>query len=687
VASSSSSHAISTDSPILPSDEDKSPGLSSWSLASRLISRSRNHDVAPSAADMDVFALSTENVSDTNSIRSIPTSFVSGEVTESVINHESFWMEETVRRRAYRQTSETSGISANLSLGSPSLRRDCGRGSLDSFGEEIANRREQNSRAPHLAQSMPVSSVKTGNTISDVQGGQIYTSRFARFKMLGEKIKKAIGIQIRAGRSQNEIGAMATTAITAVGYTSVRIFTSLLTVFLIYWIYYQEHAASRPSEHCRKSDWQHERKSPGRGAHNQRYKFIPDHARPEVSHPFPLRSMSFLAMDSGPPLLRPHNGREFSQVNPGSWISRQPLPDPSPSLKLSRDMMVPSQNRPPLESPQSNPKRSHFKSSPGGPGRKAKRFSFSSSLSKSQLDILKHTILPHPPLPPPRNVASAKLDGVHSRVYDSMSYAQTTSDSSKTTDHHQLARNNDQSVNQKGDYYGPQTYPELNGKPSLIEAPFANSSQAHNNLVTRVARRESSVSIFRGSKDPSTSNPEHPNKRRSKGFSFTKRNQNTPGLSLGHPSRSAPAMSSLPNYNPQITGHDSMPFSTLLKDSQLHENGKNVRRVPSYKSLSSIECAGYDPNLTVDTMSFAQTPGVASSAGTSSENLVSPEIPGAPMHAICMDNLGVNATMSSAGLTQDEDADDIERDRQDREEERGFLKALGLEFEDITRRA
>ena len=133
-----------------------------------------------------------------------------------------------------------------------------------------------------------------------------------------------------------------------------------------------------------------------------------------------------------------------------------------------------------------------------------------------------------------------------------------------------------------------------------------------------------------------------------------------------------------------------MPYTSLLKGFHLQKNGKEIRRPTFHRSTSSVGCSEYDPNLVMDTMSFAQTPDAPSSALTSNDDLLSPEMPDAPVHAIRMDNLGADATMTSATYTRNEDVDDVdevERDRQDREEERGFLRALGLEFDEIARRA
>ena len=105
---------------------------------------------------------------------------------------------------------------------------------------------------------------------------------------------------------------------------------------------------------------------------------------------------------------------------------------------------------------------------------------------------------------------------------------------------------------------------------------------------------------------------------------------------------------------------------------------------------SNVGCSDYEPDLILDNISFAQTSGLASSAvsTTHSEGLVRDyDGPVGGVHAILtsgfksQDDSGVGVSADDA----DDDAD--ENARVEEREERGFMRALGLEFEQKAERS
>ena len=110
---------------------------------------------------------------------------------------------------------------------------------------------------------------------------------------------------------------------------------------------------------------------------------------------------------------------------------------------------------------------------------------------------------------------------------------------------------------------------------------------------------------------------------------------------------------------------------------------------------SSVGCAEYEPDLVLDNISFAQTAsGFASSAvsTTHSANGTLPsevQGPTGGVHAILMESIRIDN--NTTGAMGEEGEDDTEADEtariEEREEERGFMRALGLECESNTNRA
>lgn len=209
---------VGTDSPVLPSDEDNGQDLSPRSRSSR--KRAPGQGVAPSAADMDAFGMSAGGISSADSVRSIPTSFISGYVMDSDINQESFSLAGTVGGHAYRRPSSSFNFSSNLSMDTFSLH-----GTQNNIQDRSLSRTQRNSS--HIGacpQEKIVSTVVGGDMLHNRQGQNANTSnRFTHVKALGRKIRKVFSFKSKARSSSSgrEIGVTTTTAVTAVEYTSV----------------------------------------------------------------------------------------------------------------------------------------------------------------------------------------------------------------------------------------------------------------------------------------------------------------------------------------------------------------------------------------------------------------------------------------------------------------------------------
>ena len=104
---------------------------------------------------------------------------------------------------------------------------------------------------------------------------------------------------------------------------------------------------------------------------------------------------------------------------------------------------------------------------------------------------------------------------------------------------------------------------------------------------------------------------------------------------------------------------------------------------------SSVGCADYDPDLIVDNISFARTGLTASLASTTPSDSGARDLrePAGGVHAILTGGLEPDVSRTT-GLGGDE-VDDVpdETAAREEQEERGFMRALGLEFDEIARRA
>ncbi|GJE86059.1 hypothetical protein PsYK624_021390 [Phanerochaete sordida] len=481
-----------------------------------------------------------------------------------------------------------------------------------------------------------VSTVIAGALPMDDQA--LKASPFAKFKAFGAKIKKAFGKKTR--QPSSGIGVTTTTAVTAIEYKS-------------------EHPIPAP-----KSKPSSKEKMP----RNQRRKSMPVHLlESRVSRPQPLRPTSFLAMDPGPSFRQLLPGNDSSQPSSAPWISRRPrsrssglnMP-PSPGAKVSDTV--------PSLAPPESPQRIRSKSSPAMTGP-----------SGSRLDLLRSTILPHPPIPNKPLVGNEyprRLQAGHGRT----EYA-----ASLSRERGRIVGSSVSLSSEEGrDGHQRQATTSATSREATLDGyeliDCSTSDFVHTSPSSM--RRRSATSNFRPSKDSKdtsdrkNSHSRSPSKRRYRGFSFTKRASKTV-------SSPAPPVPDLPKNLRGAHTRPGMALNTLLKGLSPQKKAEYLRQWQQQQRVGTPGCADYDPDLVLDTMSFAHIPDPTHSATTTTTNadlLISPDSIDVPIHAIHMDNLDGDVARDSpaSGAPMD---DTMEVELADREEERGYLRALGLEFD------
>lgn len=318
---------------------------------------------------------------------------------------------------------------------------------------------------------------------------------------------------------------------------------------------------------------------------------------------------------------------------------------------------------------------------------KTRRFSLSSAFNKSRRDVLRSTVIPHPPLPAIHTQGSSASRDTGFRD------GHTCGEINNETIDHQRYPNSigilpDDELH--NDVASEVTYEMVD--VSNVNAPQVSHEVERKDSVKR-SRRKSSGPVVRGTKGAHPLPDERhdgPSRRRSIGFSLTQRafkGQSLPAGRLG----GVPPVPSLPKaLSGTQSRHGWEGINSLFRGLHPDKDTKEqIRRMQLQRSGSSMGCAEYDPNLVLDAMSFAQTSDIPSStvASTDHSDRASSGLLDGPVHALQMSNLGADSTMNTEALARDEEADDIdERYREDRDEERGFLRALGLEFDAIARR-
>ena len=403
---------------------------------------------------------------------------------------------------------------------------------------------------------------------------------------------------------------------------------------------------------------------------------MPVRSGPEVSRPAPLRPVSFLAMDPGPSRAREilSGGSRITKLDQPNNLMPQKQVSSIPSPRSKAEDEVESRLPIPKQRTASSPRKS--RSIVGGQSR---RFSLSSTFRKSRMDVLRSAVMPHPPLPTGYSAGTSTFYDGGLAEDDIIEPSTNYGDQGGVSDA-ERAVNAEDAGNRERNLTDTSSYvvdmPEMNVFPS--------------SFAEKEARRENPRNTFQTPKEPSSgSDTRHdtPSKRRSRRFSFSRRALKGQSLPTGRPGDATPG---LPGAAANVTrGWEGL--NTVFKGLHSSKAKKEyLRMMQLQRPGSSMGCAEYDPNLVIDDMSFAQTPDVASSTLTSTDHSTwtSPDSPSAPIHGVQMDSFAesANGDPTTGSPFSLDDGADAERDRLDMEEEQGFLRALGLEFDAIARR-
>ena len=331
---------------------------------------------------------------------------------------------------------------------------------------------------------------------------------------------------------------------------------------------------------------------------------------------------------------------------------------------------------------------------------KSRRFSLSAPQRGSKLDFLKSTIIPHPPLPQSfleaQQTSSRRESNETGSATNIDGHLSATNNHNVNADEHvfggpscisrtcvgtSAGRNQEQyiekgrRVSSEGVRVAQTGFSEHVYGESLDHERTPRRPTVHTRIRTKEG--ETNVEDYDGS--PRT--PKTPQRtRRSRGFSLSSaissRALKAKSIILGRPSGQ--------DTEPRLPGYLSPEVSTQHREPILREEA--ISPVGS-----SVGCADYEPDLVLDNISFAhtRTSGVASSAVSSAQsealarNLSEPT---GGVHIIVTEGIeGDESVTYATGEEMEDEADETAR-IEAREEERGFMRALGLEFDEIARR-
>lgn len=615
------------DSPVLPSDDDPEHDVEAEPYHISPGRRRMAQELVPSAAEMDAFAMSADRVSDASSTHSIPTSFVSDLATSFARNDHSIGR--AARVHVYGQSSP----SLNSSVEMIHLL------DVDEYpgeGPGLQHSRDNVHLPPRTMspRGKRVSTVIVGAPARSNHGSR--ASPFAKFKAFGAKLKQAFSMKAR--QPSSGIGVTTTTAVTEIEYKS-------------------EHPIPAPK--CRRKNKdlllrQQHRKSMPVSTHEDRVFY---------GQRRPFRPVSFLSVDPGPRSKPSFSASDDVQSTAAPWISRQPRSRSSLLLVPDSSAGSASSNIALGHHPRQNSLRARSKSSPAMSGLSSASgpVPLPGDLNKSRLAALKNTVLPHPPLP--------EIEGDHAPYQPPDEYSGIGR--GRHSLQHSQAR--------------PQaTYEPRHSVPTppttrnleVIERNTSDSLQPRlpinlqSNSATSTVRacRHSLDTIKRKSSDSQNS------KRRYRGFSFTKRSSKV----LASPATPVP---SLPSDFTRDGARSGRTLNALLKGLTPQKKAEYLRHWQQ-RVASPVGCAEYDPDIILDTMSFADIHDSTASTTTMSDSLISPDSIDVPVHAIHVGSRNVDfAAASSTGDLHSVEEHRLARDKEEHEEERGFLRALGLEFD------
>lgn len=431
---------------------------------------------------------------------------------------------------------------------------------------------------------------------------------------------------------------------------------------------------------------------------------------PNVSHPRPLRPASFLPTDSTT------NTRLLGMPNIiGFSSSRIHLPSSSSTRRAPHvERVHPTKDQPPkYKTPQlivhpavevSAPARSRTQTAPQTAretrAAKDKRFSLTAALGEA----IRTTVIPHPTLPPyvSARTSTRKSQDQHVRMntdtrsastsaHDAWKAAKPCSPTTPVLPEHPVASSAD-------DDPEPPIFSDGVGNHSEIQIVARNPVEPPHPESARPNRARSQTQstvqgpgrIRQSSRTTQDDVQGQPlSKRRSRGFSLSsvisKRAMKARSIITGRNGETSPTIPAADaKAGGMATSVSGVSFDIVSPDRDDACPVPTTRQNVSPPNASTSRetnsgCAEYEPDLVLDRMSFATT--TFQSTPVSSMDQISlnaqAQVANVPVHAV-----GITISPNTSSSTFAEDDGGIDSD--ERQEEREFMRTLGLEFDHDT---
>ena len=409
---------------------------------------------------------------------------------------------------------------------------------------------------------------------------------------------------------------------------------------------------------------------------------------PDVSQPRPLRPTSFLPMDGR------NVGSSRHLVAMPSVIGIKPPTDPQSKKRQQRHSTIYTGYQQ-LSRPASKiridatlssiRRRTRTQTAPANHRGDSSTDPRRSSVASSIGEVIRTTVSPHPPLPKPTRQGTFGLEhrrSASTSARDAWNAAKPAQerDLDSPVDPVDISIPNSPQEN----IHGPVMQPPLE-ELSLSEENHApvDPDDAIQSSYEKLTRTTSPTSDHGGRTRSHTQStvrpneqPEEKSKRRSRGFSLSsaisKRAFKARSFIAGRSNE--PVLPALPSE--ESRGHGATASVSGVSFDMVTSSGKSIH---SPKDDTTSGCAEYDPDIVLDRMSFATTPGPPSTVASSMDLSISP----APSEAYPeVTPNEVYFTAQSAPSTTDD-----ESSVEENEDSREFTRALGLEFDAIVNRA
>ncbi|CAL1695940.1 unnamed protein product [Somion occarium] len=665
---SGSSVGLSTDSPVLPSDNGLSP-TSAYEVTSP------NQHLSPSSADMDAFGLAATNslLLDSRSVLSIPTSFRSTSAQGSIS------LDDTAQGHACRRSSvstssllelssEVNGQVVNYPL-APNRRSGA-----PSPSPSLVSRSEVNARTRTVSAQVVALANTDKPKKNPYKGGKLLSLN--KVKQIGSRIKNLFKGKVNPTTPRDTVFGVTTTTAT-VEYTSEHPIPRRRSVSRI-----MNTPLLTPRSHTSPVfmfSSKKRRQSMPAGAGSM----------PDVSQPRPLRPVSFLAMDS-----RNHNSSRHLLSTPSViGLTRNDAHQKSqPKKQQHRQSVVyvshhdnkrgididSTRYPPPVRS------RTRTQTAPASSKDNARRNSRRFSLSSALGDAIRTTVIPHPPLPLPQQ---ADRHAVYGRLHRRS--ASTSAGDAWNAAKARSGRNVEVSPPAspkapEAERVATQDSSDERADPRDRSGATFDSGHLGDTLMYQEAillpgnreyggrSRSHTQSTIQGPSGPASSEI----KRRSRGFSLSsaisKRALKARSMIVGRNVDVA-----VPAIPPQYVQTGGLTTSISGISFDMLTSGTDSLR--SRREDAGSGCAEYDPNLVLDRMSFAETPEVSSTEASCTNLSLNPGL--STLHP-SFSRDGYFSAESSSSIASEEDTpmhEDVE--------EREFMRTLGLEFDAIVERA